>query len=235
VIVYWRRGTCSASVLPGVAALVRRDDRANAVVACGDRTLALVLADESREPATPRVRRLVQRVVDFVGARDGGAAQAIIAHDDVPADDVAAQTRKLLGLRRYVQARPVADAVVPEHALELARLLEEIDRRRAADFVQRHVGVLLAYDRAHHTALARVLEIGLDMPNRDDAARAAYMHRNTFRRHFHQAQELVGLELEDGDQRLAVHMALRLAHVVGAQADTVAAPLRAVTSTAGGG
>jgi sugar diacid utilization regulator len=214
VVVSWRRGARSTSLLPDVAALVRGQGRANAAVACGDRALALVLADASPDGAAPEVRRLVQCVVDFVGAR-GGAPRAIIAHDDVPADAVAAQTRKLLGLARYAEARPVAGAVVPEDALELAGLLEGIDRARATDFVERHVGALLAYDRAHRTDLARVLEIGLDMPNRDEAARAAYMHRNTFRRHFPHALDLAGLEVEDGDQRLAVHVALRLAHVIG--------------------
>lgn len=214
VIVYWRHGARSTSLLPDVVALVRDHDRANAAVACGDRTLALALTDANAAQSAPATRRIVQRVIDVVGAR-GGAPQAIIAQDDVPADAVAAQTRKLLGLRRYVEARPVDDAVVPEDTLELAGLLEAIDPRRAADFVERQVGELLAYDRAHRTDLAHVLEIGLDMPNRDEAARAAYMHRNTFRRHFQHALLLTGLEVDDGDQRLAVHLALRLGHVIG--------------------
>lgn len=189
---------------------------------CDEHTIALFLAQDDPGPRSGlKVQLLVERVVDLVSARNGGTRpQAIIAEAGVPAAEVAAQTRLLLRLRRYVEARPAGSqgAVVSDRSLMLARLFEGVDRRRVADFVRGQIGALLAYDRAHGTDLARVLEIGLDAPNRDEGARAAHMHRNTFRRHLNHAQELVGLDPDDGDQGLAVHLALRLAHVT-AKAD----------------
>ena len=60
-------------------------------------------------------------------------------------------------------------AVVSDRSLMLVGPLEGMDRRQTVAFVRSQIGVLLAYDRAHGTDLSRVLEIGLDAPNRDEA------------------------------------------------------------------
>jgi PucR C-terminal helix-turn-helix domain len=69
---------------------------------------------------------------------------------------------------------------------------------------------LLDYDEDRGTNLARVLELALDFQRRDDAARAGYMHRNTFRRQLAHALDLVTGDLDDRQDRLALQLALRL-------------------------
>jgi purine catabolism regulator len=86
-------------------------------------------------------------------------------------------------------------------------------RRAGRSFVKQCVGPLIAHDERHGSTLAETLELALEHPRRDDAARAAYMHRNTFRRRLQQALDLVGADLDDPDQRLTLHVALKLHRV----------------------
>jgi hypothetical protein len=225
-VVYWNRGAAAAELVGGVARVLRADRAEHGVLRCGEHAIALFLAEGDRGMRGGlEVQLLIERVVDLVGARNGGARpRAIVGEAAVPTAQLAAQTRRLLRLRCHVEARsaPPREPVVSEGSLALAGLLEGLDRRRVADFVRGHIGALLAYDRVHGTDLARVLEIGLGAPSRDEAARAAHMHRNTFRRRLNHACALVGLDPGDGDQGLAVRLARRLARVT-AEED-VAAP-----------
>jgi DNA-binding PucR family transcriptional regulator len=108
--------------------------------------------------------------------------------------------------------------VLPARWFALDRLLSEgLDRSRALSFVEDRIGRLVTYDGEHGTDLANVLELALDFPRRDDAAHAGYMHRNTFRRHLKHAVELVDADLEDPEDRLALHVALRLRRLVDAR------------------
>ena len=97
---------------------------------------------------------------------------------------------------------PVEDA--------LGWLLEHLDRRPARAFVQSKLAALAAYDREHGTDLQHVLELALDHPNRGEAADAAYMHRNTFRRQLRKAVSVLDADLAHPEERLAVHLALKL-------------------------
>jgi len=92
----------------------------------------------------------------------------------------------------------------------LARLLDTIDARSAARFVDVQLAALTAYDREHGTCLQRVLELALDHEDRNGAATAAFMHRNTFRRQLRQALALVDCDLACPQERLALHLALKL-------------------------
>lgn len=77
-------------------------------------------------------------------------------------------------------------------------------------FVQGQLASLQAYDHEHRTNLQRVLELALDHDSRNTAARAAFMHRNTFRRQLRKALELIDLDLDCPEERLALHLALKL-------------------------
>lgn len=89
-------------------------------------------------------------------------------------------------------------------------LVRVLDPRDASLFVHDQLAALADYDREHGTDLLRVLELALDHRDRNDAARAAFMHRNTFRRRLRQAEKLAGADLGCPEERLALHLALKL-------------------------
>ncbi len=96
------------------------------------------------------------------------------------------------------------------HRHALPWLLARLDARAAAAFVDFELAELAAYDREHGTDLQRVLELALDHADRASAADAAFMHRNTFRRQLATALRLLGADLEQPEERLALHLALKL-------------------------
>jgi DNA-binding PucR family transcriptional regulator len=105
---------------------------------------------------------------------------------------------------RVVRARRADVHICP---YSLARVLEP---RGASLFVHDQLAALADYDREHGTDLLRVLELALDYHDRNDAARAAFMHRNTFRRRLRQAEKVAGADLACPEERLALHLALKL-------------------------
>jgi DNA-binding PucR family transcriptional regulator len=105
---------------------------------------------------------------------------------------------------RVVRARRPDVHICP---YSLARFL---DPRDASLFVHDQLAALADHDREHGTDLLRVLELALDHHDRNDAARAAFMHRNTFRRRLRQAEQLAGADLACPEERLALHLALKL-------------------------
>jgi hypothetical protein len=126
-----------------------------------------------------------------------GARRHLLLISGADLDDVA----------RVVRARRPDVHICP---YPLARVLDGIDPRDARLFVHDQLAALADYDREHGTDLLRVLELALDHHDRNDAARAAFMHRNTFRRRLRQAENLVGADLACPEERLALHLALKL-------------------------
>jgi sugar diacid utilization regulator len=178
------------------------------------------------EPSPQDVHRDLGRLVRHarhLGHRD---VLAIAGERSVGVAHVARFVGQLQQLQHYLPPASTEALVRPARSFALDRLLSEgLDRSRAEAFVRGRLRPLLRHDVDHGTDLARVLELALDCPRRDDAARAGYMHRNTFRRHLTQALELVNVDLEDPDDRLALHVALRLRRLLEAprqQAGTAA-------------
>lgn len=213
-IVHWERGELDPALLSAIVAVLRRQRREHTAIRCDSKAVGVLLAQEPADGDESQAQPLVEQVIELVRARwPASSPCGMLAEASVPVAELAAETRRLLSLRRYAGQRPLSaqHKVVSDRCLALVQLLEGVDRRRTIDFIARHIGPLLDYDRVHRTDLAGLLEVALDIPSRDGAAHAAYMHRNTFRRHLHHAQELVGLDLDDGDQCLTVHVALKLA------------------------
>jgi DNA-binding PucR family transcriptional regulator len=217
-IVCCERGEIATSLLARIEDLVHRHAREHVAVRQDAQTIVLLIAqDGAGAEHELEVRLLVDQVVELARARVPGSSwRGIVAKASVPLADVAVQVDVLRRLGRYLQREHglIDDSVQSERSLALVALLETIDRRRAAAFVTSQIGPLLSYDRAHGTHLADVLEIGLDIPDREEAARAAYMHRNTLRRHLNHAMELIDRDLAHPDERLAVHLALKLANLL---------------------
>lgn len=140
--------------------------------------------------------------------------QAIVGEQAVPVAGVSAAIAELQALCRLGPRTEDGRPVVPTRAFALERLFREhLDAAAAHRFVAEQLERLAAWDREHRTDLLAVLEAALDFPRHDQAASRCYMHRNTFRHRLQQAGELLGTPLDDPDERLAVHVALKLRRI----------------------
>jgi len=78
-------------------------------------------------------------------------------------------------------------------------------------FHQEALGALIAYDRLHGADLLRTLDAffaALGSPK--EAAARLHVHRNTVLYRLDRIREITGLDLEDADVRLRLHLALRV-------------------------
>jgi sugar diacid utilization regulator len=205
-------------VLSRVGDLLRQHAPASLVVRHDSRAVVLLLAQEAaRSRGDFEIRFAFEEIVALVSRRLPAAhARIILAANNLALPDLPIQIRELVTLRRYplLLDHCSESHVIPTSRYALLRMLDDVDHKRAAEFVLSRIGPLLAYDEAHNAALAEALEVSLDWPNREAAARHAYMHRNTFRRRLKQACELIGSRLVDPEERLAVHVALKLTRVL---------------------
>jgi hypothetical protein len=182
------------------------------LVTLSNTTITLLIAvrcpgDPSRETVHSELGLLVHHARDL-GHRD---VHAIADERGVSVSHIPSRVSRLRRLQRYLPHKSGRALVRSTRSFALDCLLSDgIDRRRAEDFLHWRLCRLLRYDLENGTDLAHVLELALDFPRRDDAAHAGYMHRNTFRRHLAQALELVDTDLKDPDDRLTLHVALKL-------------------------
>jgi DNA-binding PucR family transcriptional regulator len=178
------------------------DRRSRLLVVDSGTQALLVPEDAGRERLQAAVRAVVGAVL---AVRPDAEIHAVVGDritSGEPLRVVAARLRRL--------ARTGGDEVVSARRYSLAGLLQTLDPRQASAFVDGQLGTLRAYDREHGTNLQRVLELALDHENRNTAARAAFMHRNTFRRQLARALELIDVDLSCPEERLALHVALKM-------------------------
>jgi DNA-binding PucR family transcriptional regulator len=186
-------------------------DRTSLLVAVDSRAQAvLVPVDSDRETSRELLHAAIRSVVDAVHAVQPAAEIHAVVGDRITSREhlpvVAARLRRLA---RFARARGGGEVICARH-YSLACLLETIDPRQASAFVEGQLAFLRAYDREHRTNLQRVLELAFDHENRNTAARAAFMHRNTFRRQLAKALELIDVDLSCPEERLALHVALKM-------------------------
>jgi sugar diacid utilization regulator len=186
-------------------------DRRSLLVSVDSGAQALLVPEDAPGgPGRERLNAAVRSVVEAVHAVRPEAEIHAVVGDRIASRErlpvVAARLRRLAG---YARARGGED-VVWARRYSLACLLETIDPRQASAFVEGQLATLRAYDREHGTNLQRVLELALDHENRNTAARAAFMHRNTFRRQLARALELIDVDLSCPEERLALHVALKM-------------------------
>jgi PucR C-terminal helix-turn-helix domain len=156
-------------------------------------------------------QRLVGDLVSHIRRLGHRNVRGITGEASVRLATLAAGVGELLRLRHYLSQLAGDRLVLPAQSFALDRLLSEsLDRQPALAFLDGTIGGLLRHDADRGSDLAHILELALDFPRRDDAAHAGYMHRNTFRRRLNHALELVEADLEDPDDRLALHVALKL-------------------------
>jgi DNA-binding PucR family transcriptional regulator len=181
------------------------------LVSVGDRAQALVVAEDSPEgPSRERAHAAVLSVIEAVrGVRPEIEIRAVIGDRVTSRERLPVEVAQLTRLARHADAGG-GEGPIRAQRHSLAWLLETLDARAASVFVEDQLAGLRAYDREHGTNLQRVLELALDHENRNAAARAAFMHRNTFRRRLGKALELIDADLARPEERLAVHVALKM-------------------------
>jgi PucR family transcriptional regulator, purine catabolism regulatory protein len=121
--------------------------------------------------------------------------------------------------RSFQQAARVADAAVPGASDKPFHELSDIGLRqllyalrgdvRVQEYVERQLGRLVDYDERHGTDLLTILRAYLDAAgNKTVAAKRANLSRQAFYQRLHSIERLLGCDLESGEQRTQLHVAL---------------------------
>jgi hypothetical protein len=205
-IVAWRAGTAPPEMLERVEQEARRLAE-HSLTALLNGHLVLLHPGSSSEP--PEWFEKVAALTRMLAPASRG--RAIAAEGPIEIGDLSAAIAALVRLHRF-GPRSTGDPPLTwsrEYALD-GLLYGRVEAAAGTEFVERHLGPLIEWDRLHGTDLVGILEAALDFPRHDRAAERCFMHRNTFRRRLHQATELLGEDLESPDVRLAVHVALKL-------------------------
>ncbi|MFJ8810424.1 PucR family transcriptional regulator [Streptomyces sp. NPDC102490] len=170
--------------------------------------LGVLLALRPSRPWREAVERLSRIVLDAVpGATVSAGA---------PAEDLADVARS------FREAARVAEATEPGRALPsgrsfhersdigLRRLLYALrDDPRVQEYAERRLGPLLDHDARHGTDLVAALRGYLDAAgNKTVAARCAGLSRETVYQRLRTIERLLGHDLESGEQRTELHVAL---------------------------
>jgi sugar diacid utilization regulator len=210
-LVSWEAGEPSGALLDEMWRAAFEWDGRSLLVPLDSATQIILLAEDGPEGlSVERVRGALRSVLAVArSGRPEARIQAVVGDRIAAGERLAPAAARLRTVARRRLARP-GDEVVWARRHSLAALLGTLDRREAAGFVDERLALLRTYDRQHGTDLQRVLELALDHRDRNTAASAAFMHRNTFRRQLGKALELVGTDLSDPEERLALHLALKL-------------------------
>ncbi|MCO8304314.1 PucR family transcriptional regulator [Streptomyces sp. RKCA744] len=166
-------------------------------------------------PAATPWRPLVERLSRSVRA---SRPEAVISVGSEVAD--LSQTA-----RSFQQAARVADAAVPGTPDKPFHELSDIGLRqllyalrgdvRLQEFVERQLGRLVDYDERHGTDLLTVLHTFLDAAgNKTVAARRANLSRQAFYQRLRSIERVLGCDLESGEQRTQLHVALTAFHLL---------------------
>lgn len=126
-----------------------------------------------------------------------------------------AEARRAIALARSLGT---TDRVIVFEDLGVYRLLLDLPHPTdAVRFADELLGPLRAYDRRHDASLVATLEAYLaENGVQARAAAALSVHVNTLAYRLQQIRELTGADLQDGDARLGLHLAVKIRQVVSA-------------------
>ena len=206
----WNGGRATASALGRMRAAARRRQPRSMLLPVGARAqMLLIPADRHADTAPEQLEEAASELLDTARReRPEPRVHAVIGPCIGPDEPVATAASQLCRLGRYALARGET-GVIWAPGYSFASLLGTREWQ-AGTFAKRQLAGLAGYDREHGTDLQRVLELALDHGNRNVAAHAAFMHRNTFRRKLRKALDLVDADLDCPEERLALHLALKL-------------------------
>jgi purine catabolism regulator len=154
----------------------------------------------------------VEASLDLLGAALRGA-------DGTTVLAVGSAVNQIPAVRRsFLEASHVADAAAkqparPFHRLEDVRLRGLLhllrDDSRLQTYVERELGPLLAYDAENGTELVALLRTYLEHGrNKSAAAHASHLSRPAFYERLHRIERVGGLDLDDVDACLSLHVAV---------------------------
>ncbi|MGW3863307.1 PucR family transcriptional regulator [Streptomyces sp. NPDC005047] len=210
--------------LPGEAEAATAEDRlseelstsgARALVGLLSPTrLGVMLALRPSPPWREAVERLSRGVLD--------AAPDAVVSVGSPAPDLDGVARSFGEAARVAEATepgrpPPPDRSFHERAdIGLGRLLFALrDDTRVQDYTERQLGRLLEHDARHGTDLVTTLRGYLDAAgNKTVAARSAGLSRETVYQRLRTIERLLGRDLESGEQRTELHVALQALDVL---------------------
>ncbi|MFF8780454.1 PucR family transcriptional regulator [Streptomyces sp. NPDC015140] len=210
--------------LPGEAEAATAEDRlseelstsgARALVGLLSPTrLGVMLALRPSPPWREAVERLSRGVLD--------AAPDAVVSVGSPAPDLDGVARSFGEAARVAEATepgrpPPPDRSFHERAdIGLGRLLFALrDDTRVQDYAERQLGRLLEHDARHGTDLVTTLRGYLDAAgNKTVAARSAGLSRETVYQRLRTIERLLGRDLESGEQRTELHVALQALDVL---------------------
>lgn len=206
------RGVLSDGTVSRIASAWEEESPRGSFAVPWDGAIVLLYADTEQGAAHhAEVVAALEHVLRLAAAlRPPLDPHVILGELSVPLERLHAHVGLLRRLRRYDLRTDTDNRVMQVRDFALARLLDHVSQPNARAFVDQCVGRLTEHDKRHGSSLAHTLELALQHPRRDDAARAAFMHRNTFRRRLQRALELIDADLDDPEQRLALHVALKL-------------------------
>ncbi len=177
----------------------------------GPRALAALIrlrAPDALDPATAAAERL--RAAAGPAAAGGTAVAGGIAHPRRGLAELADSWYEALSAARAASAEPRLGPVADWSAIGPYRLLTTLPRSPGAP-PDPAVRALLT---PPNTELARTAEVFLDRAGQASRAAAELgIHRQTLYYRLARVQQLTGLDLNDGEARLLLHMALKAARL----------------------
>ena len=81
-------------------------------------------------------------------------------------------------------------------------------------FYQEYLGRLSEYDQKHEGELLQTLKAYLRYNTMAETARAIHVHRNTLLYRLERIREITGFDIEDGEMRLTLHLALLAGEII---------------------
>ncbi|MFE5143020.1 PucR family transcriptional regulator [Streptomyces fagopyri] len=178
------------------------------------RSLALLVRLRSPEVLTPALTAAARFVREAEGERTGGAgapgarAAAGVAGARVGLAELGAGWQEASAAARAVLAEPRLGPVAEWSSIGPYRLLTTLLPETAQD-----PAVRTLLSPAHHE-LARTAEVFLDRAGQAGRTAAELgIHRQTLYYRLSRVEQLTGLDLDDGEDRLLLHMALKAARL----------------------
>ncbi|MDN5384889.1 helix-turn-helix domain-containing protein [Streptomyces sp. LB8] len=202
----------SVRTVPGARALCTLpwDGDAPSRTAAGEPALALALllrlrAPDVLAPAATAASRLLERARESAPAHRGGAAVAAgIATPRTGLAGLGEAWAEAAASARAALAEPRLGPVAPWASIGPFRLLTALPAHAVHDPA---AGPLLA---PAHRELAHTAEVYLDCAGQAGRAAAALgIHRQTLYYRLSRIEQLTGLDLDDGEDRLLLHMVLK--------------------------
>lgn len=139
-------------------------------------------------------------------AMSGGPVTVAIGSAATDPRELAASHASARAALRIAEASGMT--VVQQSTVAVERLLMTMPDHDLSVFVRDTIGPLIEHDRQSGSQLCDTLEAYVTLPNGADAARELFVHYNTLKHRLARIVDILGCDLHDPRQRLALALAL---------------------------